>query len=49
MVVRDAGDAVTVDVKGLAGTSSWPVDNVKERERHFIVLVSTSITSTTRT
>lgn len=40
VVVRGAGDTVTVDVKGLAGKTSWPVDNVKEpRERHFIILV----------
>ena len=40
VVVRDAGDAVTVEVKGLAGTTGWPVDNVKEsRPSHFIVLV----------
>jgi hypothetical protein len=39
-VVRDAGDSVTVDVKGLAGKTSWPVDNVKEaKERHFLVFV----------
>jgi hypothetical protein len=40
MVARDAGDAITIDVKGLAGTSSWPVDNVKQLKGHFIVLVS---------
>lgn len=39
-VVRDAGDSVTVDVKGLAGKTSWPVDNVKDaKERHFLVFV----------
>jgi len=41
VVVREAGDVVTVDVKGLAGTTSWPVDNVtKEAEDHFLVFVS---------
>jgi hypothetical protein len=39
-VVRDAGDSVTVDVKGLAGKTSWPVDNVKEaRKEHYLVFV----------
>jgi hypothetical protein len=39
-VVRDAGDSVTVDVKGLAGKTSWPVDNVKEaKPQHFLVFV----------
>jgi hypothetical protein len=32
---------VTIDVKGLAGTSGWPVDNVRAASpRHFIVFVS---------
>jgi hypothetical protein len=39
-VVRAAGDSITVDVKGLAGTTAWPVDNVKEpRAGHFLVFV----------
>lgn len=39
-VVRDAGDSVTVDVKGLAGKTGWPVDNVKEAKvNHFLVFV----------
>ncbi len=29
LLLRDSGKVVTVDVKGLAGTTSWPVDNVK--------------------
>lgn len=38
--VRAAGDAVTIDVKGLAGTTSWPVDNLKApKAGHFIVFV----------
>ncbi len=41
VVVRDTGDTVTVDVKGLAGKTSWPVDNVKEPgERYFICVCS---------
>lgn len=39
-MVRDAGDSITVDVKGLAGTASWPVDNVKAAlKSHFLVFV----------
>jgi len=39
-VVRGAGDYVTVDVKGLAGKTAWPVDNVKEsKPQHFLVFV----------
>lgn len=41
VVARDAGDTVTVDVKGLAGTTNWPIDNIKEgRDRHFLVFVT---------
>lgn len=38
-VIRGAGDAITVDVKGLAGMTGWPVDNFVATERHFLVLV----------
>jgi len=39
-VVRDAGESVTIEVKGLAGKTSWPVDNVKEtKPQHFLVFV----------
>jgi hypothetical protein len=41
VIARDAGDAVTIDVKGLAGTTNWPVDNLKAgRTGHFIVFVT---------
>ena len=41
VVVRESGDVVTIDVKGLAGTTSWPVDNVKKvAKNHFMVFVS---------
>ncbi len=41
VIVREAGDAVTIDVKGLAGTTNWPVDNLNEgRKNHFIVFVT---------
>ena len=39
VIVRDASDAITIDVKGLAGKTGWPVDNFRQRERHFLVLV----------
>lgn len=39
-VVRDAGESVTIDVKGLAGKTGWPVDNVKEvKSEHFMVFI----------
>jgi hypothetical protein len=39
-VVRDAGDSVTVDVKGLAGKTGWPVDNATAvTPNHFLVFV----------
>lgn len=41
VVVRDAGRTYTLDVKGLAGQTGWPIDNLKRgREGHFIVFVS---------
>ena len=41
VVVRESGDVVTIDVKGLAGTTSWPVDNAKKVAKdHFLVFVS---------
>jgi hypothetical protein len=40
VVVRDAGDAATVEVKGRAGKTGWPVDNLgPPRPSHFVVLV----------
>lgn len=41
VVVRDSGGLATIDVKGLAGKTSWPVDNVKKITKdHFLVFVS---------
>jgi hypothetical protein len=42
VVVRDTGDAVTIDVKGVAKRYDWPASNVQSPhpERHFLVLVS---------
>jgi hypothetical protein len=41
IVETDKGEIKTVDVKGLASTTCWPMDNFeKENKNHFIVLVS---------
>ena len=41
VVVRESGAVITIDVKGLAGKTSWPVDNVKKVDKdHFLVFVS---------
>jgi hypothetical protein len=40
-IVRDAGEAYTIDVKGLAGKTGWPIDNLRAGMKgHFIVFVS---------
>ena len=39
-VIRGEGDSVTIDVKGLAGKTGWPIDNVGPgNPKHFIVFV----------
>jgi hypothetical protein len=41
VVVKNSGDVLTIDVKGIAGTTLWPTDNVKKFERnHFLIFVS---------
>lgn len=42
VVAREAGDAVTVEVKGLAGKYEWPADNLTAQNpaNHFVALVS---------
>ena len=45
VVVRDSGDAVTVEVKGLEGKYAWPANNLVTQkptkpENHFVALVS---------
>jgi hypothetical protein len=41
VVVRETGEVITIDVKGLAGKTSWPVDNVKKKAHdHFLIFVS---------
>lgn len=42
VVVREAGDAVTVEVKGVAKRYDWPANNIQSAnpQRHFVALVS---------
>ena len=41
LLVQETGNVITIDVKGLAGTTSWPVDNLKKiTKNHFLVFVS---------
>jgi hypothetical protein len=42
VVVRKAGDAVTVEVKGVAQKYDWPANNLVTTtpDRHFVALVS---------
>lgn len=42
LVAREAGDAVTVEVKGVAKRYDWPANNLQSRapDRHYVVLVS---------
>lgn len=37
VVVREAGDTITIDVKAVVGKYDWPVNNVKEQPQanHF--------------
>ena len=39
-VALRSGKTITIDVKGLSGKTSWPVDNLKRSKKgHFIVFV----------
>jgi hypothetical protein len=42
VVIRDAGDAVTVEVKGVAKKYDWPASNLSTElpDQHFVTLVS---------
>jgi len=42
VVVRNAGDAVTVEVKGVAKKYDWPANNLvaSKPDQHFVALVS---------
>jgi hypothetical protein len=37
--VLQSGEAFTIDVKTLAGTSQWPVEKFTARKHHFLVFV----------
>ena len=40
VVIKDAGNAITIDVKGAAGTTGFFVNNVVSKSNHYIVFVS---------
>lgn len=43
VVARQAGEAVTIDVKGVAGRWDWPADNIRKPAKprqHFLVFVT---------
>jgi|WetSurMetagenome_2_1015567.scaffolds.fasta_scaffold41061_3 hypothetical protein len=41
LIEKGDGTSITIDVKGIAGTTSWPVDNVTKIEKnHYLVFVS---------
>jgi hypothetical protein len=37
--VRQSGEAFTIDVKTLTGTTDWSVERLKARKHHFVVFV----------
>jgi hypothetical protein len=40
LAINEHDVPITIDVKGLAGKTGWPVDNVKEgKKTHFLVFV----------
>jgi hypothetical protein len=39
VVVIEAGDTITVDVEGLAGKTGWPVDNFRDKQKHFLIFI----------
>lgn len=41
VVLKNSGDILTIDVKGIAGTTLWPTDNVRKfAKNHFLIFVS---------
>jgi hypothetical protein len=38
-VVRQSGEAFTIDVKTLTGTCRWPVEKFSARKHHFVVFI----------
>lgn len=40
VVVKENGDRITVDVKGLRGTTCFPIDNIKDTsDHHYLIFV----------
>ncbi|GAB3026519.1 hypothetical protein [Spirosoma pulveris] len=40
LAINEHDVSITIDVKGLAGKTGWPVDNVKEGKRtHFLIFI----------
>jgi hypothetical protein len=41
LIEKENGKQITIDVKGLAGKTCWPMDNFKKNEKnHYYILVS---------
>lgn len=40
VVMRASGDTVTIDVKGIAGVTSWPINDKRSSRTHYYVFVS---------
>lgn len=40
IVIRDSGDVVTIDVKGIKGKTSWPIKDQHASRSHYFVFVS---------
>lgn len=38
-VVRQSGEAFTIDVKTLTGTVQWPIERLRARKHHFVVFI----------
>lgn len=38
-VVRQSGEAFTIDVKTLTGTTIWPIERLRARKHHFVVFI----------
>ena len=38
-VVQQSGHVLTIDVKTLAGTTTWPIDKFRARKHHYMVFV----------
>ena len=38
-VVRQSGEAFTIDVKTLMGTSQWHIEQLRARKHHFVVFI----------